>query len=68
MSQLINSKYDSIQIHLRSDDPDLDTDDTESSVKFTFQRVISIPPQTKALISVMNWLFLLTSTEAIIAS
>ena len=54
MSQLINSKYDSIQIHLRSDDPDLDTDDTESSVKFTFQRVISIPPQTKALISVMN--------------
>lgn len=54
MSQLINSKYDSIQIHLRSDDPDLDTDDTESSVKFTFQRVITIPSQTKALISVMN--------------
>ena len=54
MSQLINSKYDSIQIHLRSDDPDLDTDDTESSVRFTFQRVISIPPQTKALLSVLN--------------
>lgn len=54
MSQLINSKYDSIQIHLRSDDPDLDTDDTESSVKFTFQRVITIPPQTKALLSVLN--------------
>jgi len=54
MSQLINSKYDSIQIHLRSDDPDLDTDDTESSVRFTFQRVITIPPKTKALISVMN--------------
>ena len=54
MSQLINPKYDSIQVHLRSDDPDLATDKSESAVSFTFQRIINIPVDTRAVISVLN--------------
>lgn len=53
-TQPINPKYDSVQVHLRSDDPDLNTDTTESSVLFRFQRVVHIPADTKAVISVMN--------------
>ena len=54
MSQLINPKYDSIQVHLRSDDPDLSTDKSESALQFTFQRIINIPVDTRAVISVLN--------------
>ena len=53
-TQPINPKYDSVQVHLRSDDPDLATDKSESSVLFRFQRVVHIPPDTKAVISVLN--------------
>lgn len=54
MSQSINTKYDNIQVHLRSDDPDLTIEDVESSLTFTFRRIIDIPTGTKAVISVLN--------------
>jgi hypothetical protein len=54
MTQLINTKYDNIQVHLRSDDPDLATAKSESSLNFQFRRIINIPTGTKAVVSVLN--------------
>jgi|TARA_R110000765_G_scaffold237751_1_gene340380 hypothetical protein len=54
MTQSINTKYDNIQVHLRSDDPDLATAKSESSINFQFRRIINIPTGTKAVVSVLN--------------
>lgn len=54
MTQLINTKYDNIQVHLRSDDPDIASIKSESALNFQFRRIINIPTGTKAVVSVLN--------------
>ena len=54
MTQLINTKYDNIQVHLRSDDPDIASAKSESALNFQFRRIINIPTGTKAVVSVLN--------------
>ena len=54
MTQLINTRYDNIQVHLRSDDPDIASAKSESALNFQFRRIINIPTGTKAVVSVLN--------------
>tara|TARA_R100001594_G_scaffold51207_1_gene84544 strand:- start:1654 stop:2805 length:1152 start_codon:yes stop_codon:yes gene_type:complete len=49
-----NINHQSVQLHLRSDDPDLATDATDSEVKFIFRRIVNIPPELVVNISVLS--------------